>query len=355
MKVTDKVIVAAFIGILAVAATASSYVIVGGEHVLNSLVDSTPIGTSSPSTGAFTALSTSGNASIGGNVAAGNVQATGYLTASAPQQPGGNFQGATVGWNLNTGFGETDFINTHPSSIGGGWYWYGSTTKSNGSFLAAKMDEGGTLTLTNNLNASAISSSTLSSATVTAGAGGFHTSAQSVLAGLTLNGGISTAGPNMLTGTTSTNHINVVNSAQGDGQVVASLFNGPLNGNASTASSLQNAGSVCGGATGGYAYGVDRSGNALCGQNGHSFGTNGYQYLPDGLILEWGVTQSFDTGPVSVSFPLAFPNSCMNVQITQNADAGTTLRSWGSENISNSGFYAINDGSGAGRWFAIGW
>lgn len=43
--------------------------------------------------------------------------------------------------------------------------------------------------------------------------------------------------------------------------------------------------------------------------------TNGYYIFPGGLIIQWGVS----TGQVSVStvtFPIPFPNACLNVQAT---------------------------------------
>lgn len=87
-------------------------------------------------------------------------------------------------------------------------------------------------------------------------------------------------------------------------------------------------------------------------------GTSGYQLLPSGLILEWGATGSFDTGPDPITFPLAFPNAVFNVTISQKADGSgcsTTARSWMAYSLTTSGFNAQNDGTGCAYWQAIGY
>lgn len=45
---------------------------------------------------------------------------------------------------------------------------------------------------------------------------------------------------------------------------------------------------------------------------------NGYLKLPNGLILQWGKVASGwpGEGPYTVTFPIAFPNKCLNTQIT---------------------------------------
>jgi hypothetical protein len=77
--------------------------------------------------------------------------------------------------------------------------------------------------------------------------------------------------------------------------------------------------------------------------------------LPSGLILEWGETTNFDTGPTTVSFPLQFPHAClMPPQLTDNADVSTAARIWESGSCTTTGFLARNDGTGQAHWFAIG-
>lgn len=49
---------------------------------------------------------------------------------------------------------------------------------------------------------------------------------------------------------------------------------------------------------------------------------NGYLKLPNGLILQWGKVASGwpGEGPYTVTFPVAFPNKCLNTQITVLSD-----------------------------------
>lgn len=44
-----------------------------------------------------------------------------------------------------------------------------------------------------------------------------------------------------------------------------------------------------------------------------SLNTNGYQRLPGGLIIQWGVTSGSGSSGTVVTFPVAFPNSCASV------------------------------------------
>lgn len=49
---------------------------------------------------------------------------------------------------------------------------------------------------------------------------------------------------------------------------------------------------------------------------------NGYLKLPNGLILQWGKVASGwpGEGPYTVTFPVAFPNKCLNTQVTVWSD-----------------------------------
>lgn len=51
-----------------------------------------------------------------------------------------------------------------------------------------------------------------------------------------------------------------------------------------------------------------------------SLGTNGYQKLPGGLIMQWGFSSS--TGNTTVTFPTSFPNACLNVITTCTSTSG---------------------------------
>ena len=59
---------------------------------------------------------------------------------------------------------------------------------------------------------------------------------------------------------------------------------------------------------------------------------NGYQKLPSGVILQWGMVTS-GNNEVSATFPVAFPTSCANLQIT--GGGGSVIIS-----VSNTGFTA---------------
>ena len=96
-----------------------------------------------------------------------------------------------------------------------------------------------------------------------------------------------------------------------------------------------------------------------------SLAANGYQKLPSGLIIQWGVTSSIgaDDGTTTL-FSVAFPNACMAaVACMKNASTGNddvfarvisftqtqiTLRSEGTTNGSSSGTRYV-------QFIAIGW
>jgi hypothetical protein len=93
-------------------------------QIINSEIDSTPVGLNTPSSGYFSNLVTRGTFSI----------------------PLGN--ASQMGWNQVTGNGETDFFNQHGSGSGGfNWYAVGGTTYSGspGSPIM-QLSSGGTLT-----------------------------------------------------------------------------------------------------------------------------------------------------------------------------------------------------------------
>ena len=79
----------------------------------------------------------------------------------------------------------------------------------------------------------------------------------------------------------------------------------------------------------------------------HQASTNGYTKLPNDLIDQWGeVLMSWQgEGPVKVTFPIAFPNACYNVQITakssgRSGSVGTDL-TIGVGEITATGFSAM--------------
>jgi hypothetical protein len=130
----------------------------------------------------------------------------------------------------------------------------------------------------------------------------------------------------------------------------------PTSGNAATATAFAATPAQCPGVQ--FATGITATGAANCATPGAPAftGTSGYQVLASGLILEWGETPDFDTGPVTVTFPLAFPHAClMPPQLTDNVNVSTTARIWLSGSCTTTTFIARNDGSGQAHYFAIGW
>ena len=95
---------------------------------------------------------------------------------------------------------------------------------------------------------------------------------------------------------------------------------------------------------------------ALRGSN-QSLAGNGYQKLPGGLIIQWGLTGSAGTvRDVSAAFPIAFPNACFQATMST-----TTLSAYASlVTPSKTTITARIDGGGSGvavsgRYIAIGY
>lgn len=91
----------------------------------------------------------------------------------------------------------------------------------------------------------------------------------------------------------------------------------------------------------------------------HSFATNGYQKLSNGLIIQWGgpiIIAPLTT--VTVTFPIAFLNSCLNVQITENASGTVKMASAGTYTKTTFDIYNPDDTTTDSRryvYFAIGY
>jgi hypothetical protein len=96
-----------------------------------------------------------------------------------------------------------------------------------------------------------------------------------------------------------------------------------------------------------------------------SLTTNGYQKLPSGLIVQWGQYSSSITSEtsISVSFPVAFPNTCLNVQATGINSAGANNRDLWPQVVSFTTNIATIFCQGGGNtdrldgvyWFAVGY
>ena len=89
-----------------------------------------------------------------------------------------------------------------------------------------------------------------------------------------------------------------------------------------------------------------------------SLANPGYVRLGSGLILQWGTSANVGqrTG-ISITFPIAFPNACFNVQGT--VDAGAAFSGKGVSILSISATdTALSHDVGAStsiKWFAVGW
>lgn len=91
--------------------------------------------------------------------------------------------------------------------------------------------------------------------------------------------------------------------------------------------------------------------SAFTGAN-QSLGTDGYQKLPGGLILQWGYT-----GPGSATtFPIPFPNAALQAfPVVQNTSGSSYAPSHSNVvNLTTTGFGRTSQ-SFAIRWFAIGY
>jgi hypothetical protein len=98
---------------------------------------------------------------------------------------------------------------------------------------------------------------------------------------------------------------------------------------------------------------------ALKGAN-QSLAASGYQNLPGGLILQWG-TGTY-TSPQAVTFPIAFPNSAVNISGTADAlSTGTPGEGFSYANLTTTGFNIypyIGQSAGTNivcKWIAFGY
>ncbi|MGU7812024.1 gp53-like domain-containing protein [Burkholderia sp. AW49-1] len=91
---------------------------------------------------------------------------------------------------------------------------------------------------------------------------------------------------------------------------------------------------------------------------------SGYQKLPSGLIIQWGQSTTNSSGAVTVTFPLTFPNSCLQFVGTPTASSASNyLVTCGTPSASNISVFGTGAGAGsmpvaAGigfRWIAVGY
>ncbi|MEQ5119487.1 gp53-like domain-containing protein [Morganella morganii] len=65
---------------------------------------------------------------------------------------------------------------------------------------------------------------------------------------------------------------------------------------------------------------------------------NGYQKLPSGLIVQWGVTEQ-TSAPLWTPYNIAFPNKCIFISI-EDREGGQNLQLWQKNTVVNNGFSA---------------
>ena len=92
----------------------------------------------------------------------------------------------------------------------------------------------------------------------------------------------------------------------------------------------------------------------------HSLANPGYQKLPGGMIMQWGTNNSADNPGATVTFPIAFPNACLNIQATPNDPTSLNHIDVPTSSITTTSFNLVNSGPDTGRsdgamWFAIGY
>jgi len=87
----------------------------------------------------------------------------------------------------------------------------------------------------------------------------------------------------------------------------------------------------------------------------NSKATNGYTYLPNGLVMQWGLQSSVGSSGSTVTFPVAFPNALLSVMLTPTASASVMA---GCTNFTTTNFFISYSGSPETRdwrWIAIGY
>lgn len=85
--------------------------------------------------------------------------------------------------------------------------------------------------------------------------------------------------------------------------------------------------------------------------------TNGYTYLPNGLIMQWGKSTSWAGGKLWIEYPISFPSNVVNVSITslENVNSGCKTI-FSTPDVSNVGFNAVSNVNQIGFfWIAIGY
>jgi len=98
----------------------------------------------------------------------------------------------------------------------------------------------------------------------------------------------------------------------------------------------------------------NNSWNEILTDTGNSLATNGYMYLSNGLLLQWGVYNSA-AGWRTLTFPIAFPNACLHVaNSVYRPGAGVPSINY-STVVSFTRFSTVIGCDPSASWFAIGY
>lgn len=86
----------------------------------------------------------------------------------------------------------------------------------------------------------------------------------------------------------------------------------------------------------------------------NSKGGNGYTKLPNGIILQWGRVTG--AGTITATFPIAFPNDCINITATIAYYANSCQPApIASKSKTSAGIYINQPYYQGAFWFAVGY
>lgn len=97
------------------------------------------------------------------------------------------------------------------------------------------------------------------------------------------------------------------------------------------------------------------AGRKAQGDFGSSLSGSGYQKLPSGLIVQWGL-KSTSAGSNTTTFPVAFPTACLSAVATRNTGTPATINDIVTViSVATASFVLATAAGGNVYWFAIGY
>lgn len=84
-----------------------------------------------------------------------------------------------------------------------------------------------------------------------------------------------------------------------------------------------------------------------------SIATNGYQILPAGLVLQWGIETASISDIINITFPKTYDNSCLSLTFSQIGDGGSVVGGY-IDSYNNSGA-VLKKVSTQAFWWSIGY